>query len=331
MSNDLEQNFQNNQIMSGNVQPGTTMQAVATSREIEEVKGQIFMAKQFPRNTYQAQKRIEDACKRKTLAETALYSYPRGGQNVTGPSIRLAEVLAQNWGNMAFGFKEIESNEQESTVMAYAWDVETNTRQERIFQQPHYRYTRSGSKHLTDPRDIYELVANNASRRVRACILSIIPGDIVEDAIAECNKTLTGNNAGPLKERLKTCLDLFKDKFDVTQAQVEARFGYGISEFTAINMVQLGNIYNSLKDNQTKVKDWFEDRLPEPDTDDKLGSSLETKFANGKAKDAGSKDATDEAEKPKKKPAAKKTTAKKVEGETDDDAKQTDIFKADEH
>lgn len=30
--------------------------------------------------------------KRKSLAESAIYSYPRGGQRVSGPSIRLAEV-----------------------------------------------------------------------------------------------------------------------------------------------------------------------------------------------------------------------------------------------
>ncbi|MEN2466710.1 hypothetical protein AAIB49_18440, partial [Ornithinibacillus sp. JPR2-1] len=66
------------------------------SREMEEVKGQIFMARQFPRNVFQAEQRILDACKRPSLAQTAVYSYPRGGTKVEGPSIRLAEVIAQN-------------------------------------------------------------------------------------------------------------------------------------------------------------------------------------------------------------------------------------------
>lgn len=270
--------------MANEVQQGFSMDApqqvsaaanTNASREMEEVKGQIFMAKQFPRNTFDAEKRVLDACKRKSLAETATYSYPRGGQNVTGPSIRLAEVLAQTWGNIAFGFKELDQDDNESEVMAYAWDVETNTRQERIFKVPHFRATRNkGNQHLTDPRDIYELIANNASRRVRACILSIIPGDITESAVNECNKTLAGNNTEPLKDRLSRAFTMFKDKFDVTQLQIETYFGYETSEFSESNYAKLISIFNSLNDNQTKASDWFEAKLTEiePAKDDKKQS-----------------------------------------------------------
>ena len=80
------------------------------------------------------------------LAQSAVYSYARGGSSVTGPSIRLAEMLAQNWGNIQYGIRELSSENGESTVEAFAWDVETNTRQTKVFQVPHIRYTRNGSK-----------------------------------------------------------------------------------------------------------------------------------------------------------------------------------------
>src|SRR5699024_2374868 len=99
---------------------GSVMSQASSSREMEEVKGQIFMARQFPRNVFQSEQRILDACKRSSLAQTAVYRYPRGGANVEGPSIRLAEVLAQNWGNLAFGIKELEQRNGESVAMAYA-------------------------------------------------------------------------------------------------------------------------------------------------------------------------------------------------------------------
>src|SRR5690625_4434260 len=92
--NQLQQQF-NQQ----NQQNGVMAQA-SSSREMEEVKGQIFMARQFPRNVFQSEQRILDACKRPSLAQTAMYRYPRGSAVVEGPSIRLAEVLAQNWGNL---------------------------------------------------------------------------------------------------------------------------------------------------------------------------------------------------------------------------------------
>ncbi|PWW19485.1 hypothetical protein DFO73_12055 [Cytobacillus oceanisediminis] len=64
--------------------------------------------------------------------------------------------------------------------MAYAWDLETNVRQEKVFTVKHSRKAKGSITKLDDPRDIYELVANNGARRLRSYILGIIPGDIVE-------------------------------------------------------------------------------------------------------------------------------------------------------
>lgn len=276
MTNNLENQFQMQQGNNGGV-----MTQTAVSREMEEVKGQIFMAKQFPRNTFEAQNRILDACKRESLASTAIYSFPRGNQNVQGPSIRLAEVLAQNWGNISFGIKELEQKNGESIAMAYAWDVETNTRQEKIFTVPHKRYTRSkGITPLADPRDIYELVANNGSRRLRACILGVIPGDIVELAVEECNKTLSGNNSTPLKDRLARALTAFKENYDVTQEMIEDKFGYDISQFSEKNFVELIQIFNAIKDGMTKVTDVFEKVKTET-----KANSLEKEFKDKENKD----------------------------------------------
>ena len=88
-------------------QPQGVLAQASSSREMEEVKGQIFMAKQFPRNVFQAEQRVLDTCKRPALAQVAMYQYPRGGQRVTGPSIRLAEAIAQNWGNLSYGIQEL--------------------------------------------------------------------------------------------------------------------------------------------------------------------------------------------------------------------------------
>lgn len=241
-------------------QPNVLAQA-QSSREMEEVKAQIFMARQFPRNIFQSEQRILDACKRPSLAQTAIYSYPRGGTKVEGPSIRLAEVLAQNWGNLAFGVKELEQRPGESVAMAYAWDLETNVRQEKVFTVPHSRKAKGKITKLDDPRDIYELVANQGARRLRSCILGIIPGDIVEAAIEECNKTLTGNNTVPLKDRIAAALKAFKEKYRVTQEMIEARVGYKAEAFTEYDYLDLIKIFNSLKDGMSKVEDWFDKTL----------------------------------------------------------------------
>ena len=237
---------------------GNTLAQAQSSREMEEVKGQIFMAKQFPRNVIKSEQRIMDNCKRPSLASVARYSYPRGGTQVTGPSIRLAETMAQNWGNLAYGVKELEQKNGESVAMAYCWDLETNVRREMVFTVPHTRHTRKGVTKLTDPRDIYELVANNGARRLRACILGVIPGDITELAVLECEKTLSGGNSKPIAERRKGVLQVFKAQFDVTESQLVARIGRNVDAWDEYDLVKLGDIYNSLKDGMSKPEDWFE-------------------------------------------------------------------------
>ena len=76
---------------------------MVVSRQAQEVQGAIFMAKQFPRDQMDARLRITKMCERKSLAAVSQYTFPRGGQKVNGPSIRLAEAIAQGvlaWAGM---------------------------------------------------------------------------------------------------------------------------------------------------------------------------------------------------------------------------------------
>lgn len=225
-------------------------QAMATTRQAQEVQAAMIVAKRFPRNEEQSMDRILNACTRQSLAESAIYSYPRGGQEITGPSIRLAECIAQSWGNIDFGYIELEQKNGESQVMAYAWDLETNTRQSKVFSVPHRRETSKGSYSLTDSRDIYELVANQASRRVRSCILAIVPGDVVDSAMKQCEATLKGaalNGKKSLDERI-TDMVLSFQKYEVTEEMLCAYIGKNLDAFNEKDVLKLRKVYTSLKD-----------------------------------------------------------------------------------
>lgn len=258
MSNLTEQ-FNSPQMGQPPFQQGGALTAGIVSREASEVMGQVMMAKQFPRNIFAAEQRVLDTCKRPALAQVAMYRYPKGGTNVTGPSIRLAEAIAQNWGNLSYGIHELEQRNGESVAKAFCWDLETNVRQEKVFTVKHSIGLKGGKlKQLTDPRDIYEKVANDGARRLRACILGVIPGDIVDKAVIECTNTLAGNSKGPLKDRVAKMLDGFKGTYRVTQEMIETKFGYNADSFTEHDYVDLLNIANSLKDGMSKVEDWFD-------------------------------------------------------------------------
>lgn len=246
----------------------STTTEMMVSRQAQEVQAAMVIAKKFPRNEFESFNRIIQACKRRSLAEKAEYEYPRGSEMVTGPSIRLAEAMAQAWGNIDFGIMELEQKAGESQVMAYAWDLETNTRQTKIFTVPHKRHTKKGDYALTDPRDIYEMVANQGARRLRACILGVIPGDVVEAAREQCRLTLSNGNGQPIEDLVRQCTAQLKDEFGVPLEAVEKFIGCKAEAFTMQSLQRLKRVYTSLKDGIAKREDYFDLGLPKEEAVD---------------------------------------------------------------
>lgn len=255
MSNEVS--FYGTSEVSVPIQKSATREMVI-SRQAQEVQAAMVIAKKFPRDESVAWSRVMTACQRKSLAEQAMYEYPKGGTKVTGPSIRLAEAMAQAWGNLDFGIVELEQNKGESQVMAYAWDLETNTRQTKIFSVPHIRETKKGNIPLTDPRDIYEMVANQGARRLRSCILGVIPKDVSDAAVDACMKTLAGGNKEPLIDRVRKGAKVFEDKFSVTIPMLEKYIGCKLEAFSENDLIRLNNVYRSLNDGMAKREDYFD-------------------------------------------------------------------------
>lgn len=241
---------------STNTAVSNTTQNVESSRAVAEVQAALAIARMNPRDQQRSMDRILNACCRPSLAESAIYAYARGGSSISGPSIRLAEAIAQQWGNMQFGIRELSNRGGKSEVQAFAWDVETNTRREVTFSVPHVRYTRKGTYKLEDPRDIYELVANQGARRLRACILAVVPGDVVEAAVAQCQITLQANS-DVTPEGIKKLVETFA-QFGVSQAQIEKFCQCRAEAIKPAQVVRLRSIYTSLRDGMSTAGDWFE-------------------------------------------------------------------------
>ena len=236
-------------------QRDSALTTIESSRAVQEVQAAMVIAKKFPRDEKVALDRILNACTRPKLANAAVYQYARGGTDISGPSIRLAEAIVQNWGNFQAGIRELEQADGESTVEAFAWDLETNFRETKTFQVKHERHTKNGVKELTDPRDIYELVANQGARRLRSCILAAIPADIVESALEQCEETMKAT-ADTSPEAQAKMLAAF-EKFGVSKEQIEARIQRRMDSITAAQVVALKKVHASLKDGMSKPEEWF--------------------------------------------------------------------------
>lgn len=250
---------QMNGVSFDNINQGTV--AVESHRAIAEAQGKLVIAKRFPRDEFQAFADMKKACQRPGLASKAFYSYPRGGETISGPTIRLAEELARCWRNIEYGIKELSQDNGKSEMQAFAWDLEANTMSVQNFTNPHAREVKNKGqttiKQLTSLRDIYENNANMAGRRLRARILAVLPADFVEEAIAECKKTLAGKNDTPLADRVRNMIVQF-EKLGVSREMIEKRLKRSIDTMNATDLTDYVGIFNSLKDGQTKISDWFE-------------------------------------------------------------------------
>lgn len=276
----------------------STTTEMVVSRQAQEVQAAMVIAKKFPRNEADSYNKIIQACKRKSLAEQAMYEYPRGGTKVTGPSIRLAEAMAQNWGNLDYGLIELEQKNGESQVMAYAWDLETNTRQTIIFSVPHVRRSNGKNIPLTDPRDIYEEVANKGARRMRSCILRVIPGDVIDSAVAQCNKTLLDNGGVPLIDLIRQVSGTMNDKYGITIPMLEKYIGCKVESFTMNDLIRLKKVYKSLQDGMAKREDFFDISLEADDSEISDPFKNAEKAKQGKA--SGKQKGADSDKKPEK-------------------------------
>ena len=239
-----------------NAKNGLAVNSVV-SRQAQEVQGAIFMAKQFPRDIMDATLRIEKMCGRESLAKGASYTYPKGGQKVSGPSIRLAEAVAQCWGNIDYGIIEMSNSDGLSEMMAYAWDLETNVRRSMIFSVKHERDTRNGKVELTDNRDIYEITANMGARRVRACILGVIPADIVDKALSVCNETIKKGEGKNVEDSVKNMLKAFDKDYKVSRKMIEGYIGYSAENFDVNDLNTLRGVFNAIKEGSSKREDYF--------------------------------------------------------------------------
>lgn len=249
-----ENPFAGGRTLAGHVNAGTV--AIESERAVAEAQGKLVIAKRFPRDEAKAFNKVLEACSRHALAAVAMYSYPRGGQTVSGPSIRMAEELARCWGNLDYGIRELSRRERESEMEAYCWDMETNVISSQKFTVKHIRDRQQGAKELTDERDIYEITANMGGRRLRARILAILPPDLVDAAVSRCRSTMAGNSDQPLVDRIRRMGEAFA-KMQITTDMIEKRLEHKLGETTPDELADMMGIYQSIKDGMSGISDWF--------------------------------------------------------------------------
>ncbi len=229
---------------------------MAVEKEAKQMEIAMITAKRFPRDYASVEERVARHCTRQRLAMAAEYSFPRGGEKISGASVRLMEVIAQCYGNVEFGVNEIQRYDGYSEAEAFAWDFENNIRVARKFTVPHFRDTKSGKKKVVDDRDIREIVFNFGSRNMRACLERVIPRDLVEFALEKCRETLNGDGKG-LADRIHNCKEAFRE-FEIDALLLERIVGEKCDNWDNGHIRLATKYYTALRDGETTKQQLIE-------------------------------------------------------------------------
>jgi len=227
------------------------------ARAVGEIQAALTVAMANPRNEYEALTRIKNACKRLAFAEKAEYAYKRGGSLIQDLSIRAAEMLATRWKHISYGYRVVKRAADGADCEAYAWDLETNTLVRRGFFVRHGRDKGGKLVEVTQERDKYEVEASAAQRRVRACILAVIPEDILDEARATIRRTIQqGDGKGSFEDRVRALVEAF-GALGVTVDMLEGFLQHPLSALAPAELPRLRQIYNSVNSGVAKREEFF--------------------------------------------------------------------------
>lgn len=213
---------------------------------------QIATAKKYPRNITRATTNaIAIVTMDMETAKVCTYSVPRGGKSITGPSVHLAKILLQQWGNLRVEAKVVETGDKQLTSEAVCFDLETNIAVK--VQVKRSIMTKTGR--MTD--DMITVTGNAAnSIALRNAVYNVIPRGVVDKVYDSAKKMITGDLSTETKliAKRKHVVDALKDTYSVTEEEVLKAVGKAAqSQLTADDIITLIGIGTAIKDGDTTV------------------------------------------------------------------------------
>lgn len=255
------------------------------AREEAELKGALILARNFPRDEANCYARMMRSCGRAAFAESAAYSFPRGGSNVTGPSVDLAREAARLWGNLRYGLRLVSVDDDYVHIKGYAFDLETNTMTEAedkfrklVQRKVGPREARRTEWVEPDERDLRELVNRRGAICVRNAILQLIPPDVVDDAMRACDETMKKAAKGDLTQDRTQAIRRIAvafDKLGVNTDMLVAKLGCALDAISDDQLVELRKIYKSLLDGNTRRDDHFAPAVQPPQSNAGVAAARE--------------------------------------------------------
>lgn len=250
--------------------PGVGSLAVSLARA--EIDQQILTARAMPRSISRSVGNIMTlATLDEASAEECIYALPRAGKAIKGPSIRLAEIIASQYGNCRVGARVVHVDRYEKFVEAEGvfHDLETNTATTSRVRR------RISNKRGDLLQEDMIIVTGNAACAIakRNAILGGVPKAVWRKAYDAVESVIAGD-VKTLAERRPMALKAFA-AFGVKPEQIFEALGVaGLDDITLDHMATLTGMRSSLKSGESTVEEMFPVK-PVPSSRPDLKASLD--------------------------------------------------------
>jgi len=222
-----------------------------------EIDCQISTAKQYPRSLELFQKRsIDMVSLDHETAESCIYSRPvGGGKYAEGESVRMAEIVAANYGNLRVAARIIEQTERQVKVQGMCHDLETNVASTS-------EVVESTVKKNGDPFDerMRVVVAKAALAKARRdATFQVVPKALCKQISNAAKNVIQGG--ATLEQRRERIVEWIKS-IKVDESRVFAALKVeGIAEIGEKHLVTLTGIRTAIKEGGITIDEAFP--LPE--------------------------------------------------------------------
>lgn len=253
--NDLVSPAQESRQLLGDVmQTQVSNMAVQIARA--ELDQAVVTARQYPRSIDRAMRNIITlATLSEKTATDCVYALPRAGKAIRGPSVRLAEIIAQQWGNCHVGSRIVGVDLADKVIIAEGVFHDLETGMKRI-SQVRRRITDRNGKLFNE--DMVNVTGNAAAAiAMREAVLKGVPRGIWEEAYDRCEQVIRGD-VKTLNERRESAIKAFA-AFGVTPEQI---FDYleieGEKDITLDHLATLTATRSAIKSGESQVEDFFD-------------------------------------------------------------------------
>lgn len=216
---------------------------------------QVSTAKQYPRSISRcANNAVAIATMDKDTAQSCGYALPRGGKPITGPSVHLAKIIAQQYGNLRAEAKVVEITDKHVVSRGTAWDLENNYAVS--FEVRRSIVGKNGNRFSDDMITVTGNAANSIA--YRNAIFGIVPKSITDKAYKAAQHLITGDLSDEEKliKRRDGAIKHFIDTYGITEEEVIKLCGkHTVNQIQADEIALLLGFAQSLKDGDTTVEE----------------------------------------------------------------------------